>query len=192
MNSLKYNNNSAKEKKKRRTSYIRRVNQMWKTEYEKYNYEEKTINKTITKTNTIEFDINPQKVSKDDSESFKYSISADLLENKNSVQVGNNKYLTKSVCSADDIDHKDEIFECTYEKKTRNAESFFRPILEDVEQENDTTQRNTKYPMLLELEREYAAEKINSDQDNKDASYINLNDDNEDSSKESVIKPILK
>ena len=193
LNSQRYNKPSKQEKKKRRTSYLRRINDMWKTEYEKYNDEEK--HKSSKQSIDVESGHNYR--SKDDSDSLRYKNDPEkslLGDQSDSIQAGDGQYIVKSVCSADDHDQMladDEIEKVDIE--CHNSTTLFQPIIEE-EQEYDTTQRNTKNEMLDHLAIEYAASKLSQDNQKEvrmGNQSINNGSDNNNESSGSILKPCL-
>ena len=83
--------------KKRRPSYMQRINERWRTEYGTYHSEESSkIEHSYHEHSSV-------KRSKDDSESFKHSCKQDLIEKKEGDHEDDS--LLKSVWSADDAEH---------------------------------------------------------------------------------------
>jgi hypothetical protein len=151
--------------------------------------------KNKSNNQSIEIDSSNLMRSKDDGDSTLYNPEGAISlidDRRNSVQAGNNRYLVKSVCSADDYDqmvahdHFEEV------KHDRSSNALFQPIFEE-DQEQETTQRNTNLPMLDELEREHAAEALNVIQNEVRMVDQSINEtENNESSKGSILKGCLK
>lgn len=136
LNSNRYNTNS-KQIRKRKKSYLRKVNERWKTEYEEYleSNNPDQCDQLCQSPNNIKF-------WRDDSDSYNHSIRRSLLDDNldNNKQSGNEIHW-HSVWSADDWDHAHvHVYHPKDNQKDRGAR-LFQVIEED--QEKETTNRHT-------------------------------------------------
>jgi len=146
-------NNQKKAKKLRRQSYLRKVNERWRTEYEQYN--ENTNQNSSNTFKAYESEPSNPKLWKDDYESLKFSIHNSLLEKDKECDEHHDDHLYKSNNSADDVNSS----KYTSEGNDRQA-SLFGPIIE-AENGEETTMRNTGDKFIDSKERTNQVKFIN-------------------------------